>query len=234
MMQWLSYFSRAVSCPDGDCECPSCLVSMVSWLISLLKDCSWQLFSTVVKFEQLRRLWYQWWVSNNITFERLGLATSTWTIAKVVNNELIFFRKFSDPDTRKDKEDEPRLHYYKIKILQVRMESVCLSLFCLTVCIQLFGKASWRFFLIFCSETAVRLFCVSVCLYVQLWAFICICVSVSCLIVQVFVYVSVVVSLCGVNEDWITHPNASKMLTQNAFQTTRFFCNWRVAKANWL
>ena len=36
---------------------------------------------------------------------------------KVVNNELIFFRKFSDPDTRKA--DEPRLHYYKIKILQV-------------------------------------------------------------------------------------------------------------------
>ena len=27
-----------------------------------------------------------------------------------------------DPDTRKDKEDEPRLHYYKIKILQVRIE----------------------------------------------------------------------------------------------------------------
>ena len=35
----------------------------------------------------------------------------------MVNNELIFFRKFSDPDTRKA--DEPRLHYYKIKILQV-------------------------------------------------------------------------------------------------------------------
>ena len=42
--------------------------------------------------------------------------------SKVVNNELIFFRKFSDPDTRKDKEDEPRLHYYKIKILQVSIE----------------------------------------------------------------------------------------------------------------
>ena len=39
-----------------------------------------------------------------------------------MNNELIFFRKFSDPDTRKDKEEEPRLHYYKIKILQVRIE----------------------------------------------------------------------------------------------------------------
>ena len=89
-MQWLSYFSRAVSCPEGDCECPSCLVSMVS--------------------------------VDQYHFLKMGWATSTWTIAKVVNNELIFFRKFSDPDTRKDKEDEPRLHYYKIKILQVRIE----------------------------------------------------------------------------------------------------------------
>jgi len=52
----------AASCPDGDCECASCIASMV------------------------------------------------------INNELIFFRKFSDPSSRK--KNEPRLHYYKLKVLQ--------------------------------------------------------------------------------------------------------------------
>ena len=36
---------------------------------------------------------------------------------QVIKNELIFFRKFSDPSCRK--KNEPRLHYYKLKILQV-------------------------------------------------------------------------------------------------------------------
>ena len=45
------------SCPEGDCECPACLVSMV------------------------------------------------------VRNELIFFRKFSDPNTRRA--EEPRYELYK-------------------------------------------------------------------------------------------------------------------------
>ena len=69
--------AEAASCPDGVCECPSCLVSML------------------------------------------------------VNNELVFFRKFSDPTSRR--ENEPRcgiggvstlidtfyrIHYYRIKVLE--------------------------------------------------------------------------------------------------------------------
>ena len=211
-----------------------------------------------------------WWV-DLYHFWKIGWPTSTWTIAKVVNNELIFFRKFSDPDTRKDKEDEPRLHYYKIKILQVRIEkgivwvlklsierinySVFVSLLysallqdkdtsgedgeslCVPILPHRVYSAVWkglrRIFLYFAAkQLCVFSACLFVCMYFseRLFVFVSLC-----LIVRVSVYISVFVSLSGVNEDWsITHPNTSKMFAQNAFQTTRFFCNWRVAKANWL
>jgi tachykinin-like receptor len=69
----------AVSCPERDCKCAFCLVSMVS-------------------FSQPHH-----------------------TPLQVFNDELIFFRRFSDPDPRReDPRQEAPLNYYKIQILQVR------------------------------------------------------------------------------------------------------------------